>query len=270
MSLPNQTIQQTSKNLARLEQEKSIRGTLVYIESISPDQTRAIIRTTSDTNKGDVFQQVRILNPPGMYFPIDASNYIGELVGDAKSPIGIRLIGKIAPQPYIAHAVSTQLYSQDNKATVPVDSKIPLAAPNFETQLNNISHPDNRGTVIKPPTKVGRESNPPNSLILSNPGDYVDNNSAFLYVDEDEARMIADANNGIVVSKQAGVCIAGPLNIGSALQDIRLAGAWRFNPMHQYQIPSTAITPQPVLVWDPPGVGITQNLSSTMSAIQNS
>lgn len=268
--LPNQTTAQASKNLARLELDRTATDNLCYIESISPDQTRALVRLANSNSLAYNVFQVRILNQPGVYIPMDASNYVGLLIGNPKSPVGVQLLGKVAPQPYIAHAVAHEVYGQGNKTTIPVDGKINQQTEGLQQQINLMGYPDNRGTVIKPPTKVAREVNPSNPLVTPSPGDYVDESSAFMYVDEEEARLVADPQVGIVASKQSGVCIAGPLNISASLQDIRLQGAWRFNPMHQYQIPSTAVSPQPVLVYDPPALKLTTGLDSLISNILKS
>lgn len=270
MSLPTQTISQSAKGLARLEMEKTAHDNLVYIESISPDQTRAIVRPVNTVQITSTYLQVKILNAPGIYTPIDASNYMGLLKGNPKSPLGIELIPKTSPQPLISHAIPNQVFGQGNTKPVSVDGKIPMQTTNFSQQLNAPQWPDNRGTVIKPPARVPRETSPQNTMILADPTPYLDNQSAFLYVDEDEAKIVADPQNGIIASKRTGVSIGGQLNINSSLQDIRLQGAWRFNPMHQFMIPSTAVSPQPILIFDPPALQLTQGLDTYIANIMNS
>jgi hypothetical protein len=60
----------------------------------------------------------------------------------------------------------------------------------------------------------------------------------------------------------------GKVNIASPMQDVRMGGAWIENPMKQFQIPSTAVTPIPDKIWDPPGVKLLKNMTKYLNQIK--
>jgi hypothetical protein len=87
-------------------------------------------------------------------------------------------------------------------------------------------------------------------------------------VSEDEAKLVADPQNGIMINPRAGVTIMGKTNINCAIKDVHIQGAWRLNPMMQFMIPSTAITPIPTLLWDTPAKGLVQGLKPFMDNLK--
>lgn len=270
MSLTHKTVGSLAKDQSRLESEKSFRTTVVYIEAISPDQTRVRVRPASGGVRALDTIEARLILTPGIYAPINVSNYIGLLHGDPKNPIGVQLIAKATPRPNLKHGLSTGLYGQTGNATsTPVTGQATIPTDNIQQYINEQGHPSAQAVVIKPtkplpPDLIGR-----NPLIPDAPGYLVDDNTAYISVSEDEVRLIADFSNGMILNKQSGLSIMGKVNIGSSIQDVRIGGAWRFNPMMQFQIPSTAVSPIPTLIYDVPGKNLTQGIQDTLNQINN-
>lgn len=75
--------------------------------------------------------------------------------------------------------------------------------------------------------------------------------SSFLQVDEGYSQ-IAAGPNSITTSNDAGNFIQGPVSFSSPIENIKFSGIYRFNPMLATGIPSTMITPMPVLTLDLP------------------
>jgi hypothetical protein len=67
---------------------------------------------------------------------------------------------------------------------------------------------------------------------------------AFLYFTNDTI-VIAESSgkSGIVISKDFGVGIQGPLSIITQPESIRVAGLWTVNPLVLTALPSTLLTP---------------------------
>lgn len=80
---------------------------------------------------------------------------------------------------------------------------------------------------------------------------------SFLQTDETFAQ-IASGANSITTTSDGGNFIQGPLSISSNINNIKVGGIFRFNTMLSTGIPSTMITPVPVLKLDIP----TGNLTS--------
>lgn len=266
----NQTPKQNMKNVSRLETERSFRSSVVYVDAISPDMTRALVRTQQGHNKaGDAFQ-VRLLLTPGISIPTDTSNYIGILHGDPKNPIGVQLVPKASPLPNMDHAIPNATYGESGDLkTTPVYGRMPVQDDNIQQKIFNRRNPQDHTVVIKPPKALPQDYMGPNRVTTDQVGNLVDAAGAYMSVSEDEVRLIGDQGNGIVISPRTGINFYGKMNIGTTIQDVRIGGAWRINPMLQYQIPSTAVSPQPTLIWDPPGIDITNGLGDILSAIQS-
>ena len=75
--------------------------------------------------------------------------------------------------------------------------------------------------------------------------------SSFLNVGEGFSQ-IASGPNSITTTNDAGNFIQGPVSFSSSIENIKVAGIFRFNPMLSTGIPSTAVTPMPVLKIDLP------------------
>lgn len=75
--------------------------------------------------------------------------------------------------------------------------------------------------------------------------------SSFVQVTEGLAQ-IASGPNSFSTTNDAGNFINGPTSFSSSIENIKFAGIFRFNPMLSTGIPSTAITPMPVLNVDLP------------------
>jgi hypothetical protein len=266
----NQTTKQNTKNASRLEQERSFRTTVVNIDAISPDGNRALVRTQMGYNKqGDAFQ-VRILKTPGISIPTDVTNYIGLMHGDPKNPIGVQLIPKAVVEPNIDHAVPNATYgSNSGKPPTPVEGQMPVQDVTIEQKIFNRRHPMDHTMVLKPPMPISQQYIGANRLTIDNPAQLVDEKGAYIAISENEVRLIGNEANGIIINPESGISFYGKMNIGTSIQDFRMGGAWRMNPMLQFQIPSTAITPQPTLIWDPPGLDITKGMGDIMGLIQN-
>lgn len=75
--------------------------------------------------------------------------------------------------------------------------------------------------------------------------------SSFVNIDEGLSQ-IASGPNSISSTNDAGNFINGPTSFSSAIEHVKFAGIFRFNPMLSTGIPSTMITPMPVLTIDLP------------------
>jgi len=268
MGYLDKTTNSLAKDTARLEQEKSFRTTMVYIESVSPDQTRVRCRLTSSNSKINDTIETRLILTPGFYAPINVSNYFGLLHGDIKNPIGVQLIAKATPQPNMKHGLSTGLFGPTGTAagTQPIGQPVTPTS-NVQQYINQQNYPSAQAIIIKPPTPIPVDYIGSNPLIADTLDSLVDDPSAYMSVDESEIRLIADHGTAVVINTQQGISLMGTLNIGSSIQDVRIGGAWRMNPCMQYQIPSSAVSPLPTLVYDPPGQNLTQALQPLITAI---
>jgi len=263
----NQTVGAVARNAARLESERSFRTTVVTIEAVSPDQTRARVKTQAGGTRTGETIEARLILTPGFFFPINVTNYMGLLHGDPKNPIGVQLIPKLTPRPDTRHGLSTGLFGQNgNQRNTQPTGRVQVPTDNIQQYINEQGYPDGHAMVIKPPKPVddfiGR-----NQIIPGAPESYVDGTTAYMSVAEDEIRLVADFGNAMLINKQAGISIMGKVNIGTSIQDVRIGGAWRFNPMLQFQIPSTAVTPIPTLVYDVPGTNVMQGIQDQVDII---
>ena len=255
---------------ARLEQEKTLRGIPVYIDSISPDQTRVRVGLiVGDEGRTDTIE-TRIILTPSINGPINKDNFIGLLHGDPKSPIGVQLIPIDYPRPLLRSGVSTALYGQNGNKQYTAVEGVEEQPPtdNIEQRINNSHYPVGQMVVIKPFKPLPKGHVGRNPVIPESPGVLIDSDSAYMTVDEDELRLVADQNNALIINSQAGLSIKGKVNIGSSIQDVRVGGAWKLNPMMMFQIPSSAVTPIPTLIYDPPGTNLVQGLSGILGQIK--
>lgn len=85
--------------------------------------------------------------------------------------------------------------------------------------------------------------------------------SSFLQTGQDYAQ-IAAGPYSVTSVNGAGTFINGPLSISSPIENIKVSGIYRFNPILATGIASTMITPVPVLTLDLPLKNI-----STMASI---
>lgn len=74
-------------------------------------------------------------------------------------------------------------------------------------------------------------------------------------VTDRNASLMADKDNFVSVDK-SGVYIVGPQSWLTTPENIRVAGLWTQNTAYRQMIPSTAVTPIPNLVVNPPFKGI--------------
>jgi hypothetical protein len=220
--------------------------------------------------KGNETFEARLKPTPGLHYPINAGSYIGLLHGDPKSPICVELIPKATPVPNIEYGISSAIFgSSGTKKSTPVDGKIVKEAKSLTAGINLRKHPQGQSITVKPPRPVPREFIGDNKVTTDDPTLLIDDPVAHVYIGEDEVRLVADHNNGVEVSAQNGVSIAGKVNITSQIQDVRVMGAWHLNPMLMFQIPSTAVTPIPTLIWSPPGTKLLGNITKYMNQIKS-
>lgn len=75
--------------------------------------------------------------------------------------------------------------------------------------------------------------------------------SCFLQTGTDYTQ-IAAGPNSVTVTREGGNYIQGPVSFSSPVSNIKVAGVFRFNSLLSTGIPSTMITPIPVLKLDLP------------------
>lgn len=83
------------------------------------------------------------------------------------------------------------------------------------------------------------------------------NAQAGMTITEDSAIIQGDKKN-FVASTPEGNYISGKVSFISAPSDIRIAGMWTFNDSLTSTLPSTIVTPMPVLRMSPPVEGLVQ------------
>jgi hypothetical protein len=221
-------------------------------------------------SKGKEIFEARIILTPCIRTPFNAGSLMGLLHGDPKNPIGVQLFPRTSPEPNISHGISSSIFgSTGMKKVTAVDGMIRGDVKNITQEINKQDVPQGQSIVIKVPTTVPRSYIGSNKLTSETPGYLIDDPGSYVLVGEDEVRMIADHGNGMVINAQSGITINGKVNIGSSIQDVRLGGAWRINPMQQFCIPSTAVTPIPTLIWAPPGTGLLQNITKYLNLIKS-
>jgi hypothetical protein len=238
---------------AKLDTMRNIGIHAVQILSISADNTFATVKSFD-------LQEVvttRIINTPNVAGPLNVNRYNGILFGDIKNPMAVLLID-------VSDNLDADISFNGNTAMfggagrnieVPVVGKLAIDENDtlsLDEKANNKNHVHDNMVVIKPqlpPTRPNTNS----PLILQFPEDARDIPTGHLMAAEQRARIAADANVGIEVDKTAGVTIAGQLNITCPIGETRIGGMWRLNPMMQFMIPSTAITPIPTLIFSIPG-----------------
>ena len=75
--------------------------------------------------------------------------------------------------------------------------------------------------------------------------------SSFAQIGEGYSQ-IASGPNSITTTNDAGNFILGPTSFSSSIENIKVGGIFRFNPMLSTGIPSIMVTPMPVLMIDLP------------------
>lgn len=75
--------------------------------------------------------------------------------------------------------------------------------------------------------------------------------SSFLQVGEGFSQL-ASGPNSITTTNDAGNFIQGPVSFSSSIENIKVGGIFRFNSMLSTGIPSSMVTPIPVLTIDLP------------------
>ena len=73
--------------------------------------------------------------------------------------------------------------------------------------------------------------------------------SSFAQIGEGYSQ-IASGPNSITTTNDAGNFIHGPTSFSSSIENIKVGGIFRFNPMLSTGIPSSMVTPMPVLMID--------------------
>jgi len=242
---------------------------MCQIVAVSPDSTRAIVLPLADGEKDVKPITVPILRTPGISIPYDTVSCIGLLHGDPKAPYGVEIFLKTTPHPDLSHNITNSLYgsSGESKETAVV-GRFDMENETTEAEINAQRYPQAHALVIKPPKIIPADYIGQNDFINDDQRALIDDQGAYISVSEDESRLIADNENGILVNSKSGVCIEGKLNIGASFEDIRINGAWKLNPMMKFMIPSTAVTPIPTVIWDPPGTGLVNGLNSIVSDIK--
>ncbi len=265
------SIQQATKDLSRLESDRAQRTCMCKILAISPDSVRAIVSPMADGEVDSKPITVPILRTPGITIPYDTVSCVGLLHGDPKAPYGVEIFIRTTPHPDLSHNITNSLYgaSGESKET-DVVGRFDLETDDTESQINAKRYPQAHTMVIKSPKVIPADYVGQNDFINDDQRAILDDQTAYVSVSEDESRLIADNENGILVNSKSGVSIEGKLNIGASFEDIRINGAWKLNPMMKFMIPSTAVTPIPTVIWDPPGTGIVKGLSSIISDIKGS
>lgn len=78
-------------------------------------------------------------------------------------------------------------------------------------------------------------------------------NKAFAYFDADTIVLSDPSGNiGIMIAKDFGIGIQGPLSLLQNPEEIRVASLWKVNPLVISALPSTLYTPVPWLRRSPP------------------
>ena len=84
--------------------------------------------------------------------------------------------------------------------------------------------------------------------------------SSFAQIGEGYSQ-IASGPNSITTTNDAGNFIHGPTSFSSSIENIKVGGIFRFNPMLSTGIASTMITPMPVFKLDLPVKNMAQFVS---------
>lgn len=79
---------------------------------------------------------------------------------------------------------------------------------------------------------------------------------AGIEVTEKSARLSGN-NENFVYTDESGVYCVGPVSFLSEPQNMKIAGMFRFPTAYEMSIPSTAVSPMPMLIPDPPIEGFT-------------
>lgn len=75
--------------------------------------------------------------------------------------------------------------------------------------------------------------------------------SSFVQIGEGYSQL-ASGPNSITTTNESGNYIQGPVSFSSSIENVKFGGIFRFNPMLSTGIPSTMVTPVPVLTIDLP------------------
>jgi len=226
------------------------------VEGINADQTIARVLPLASKGKRNDNSSIdaRIIGTPAIHAPLDVANLTGILFGEVRSPIGVLLVEKDPVEFDVSHDVNPSLYADMSAPKEKNRDRVITQDPgdNQQQLVSRAEQPHGHMVVVKPRKKHGSDEVFNTFLNPSAPDAQVDDRTAYMSVAEDEARLVADRRVGIIVNSRNGTTIDGPVNLGASMEDVRIGGAWRFNPMMKYQIPSTAVTPIPALIYDPP------------------
>lgn len=86
---------------------------------------------------------------------------------------------------------------------------------------------------------------------------------AGIEVTEQSARLSGNSEN-FVYADDSGVYCVGPVSFLSEPDNMRIAGMFRFPTAYEMTIPSTVVSPRPMLIPDPPIEGFT-NLAEAVA-----
>lgn len=87
--------------------------------------------------------------------------------------------------------------------------------------------------------------------------------STSFVVSGDNYSQLVSGPNSVTTTNDSGVYINGPLSISSQVDNIKIGGIFKLNPLLSTCLPSTMITPIPTLVMDLP----VKNLATTSSLV---
>lgn len=75
-------------------------------------------------------------------------------------------------------------------------------------------------------------------------------------VTEQSAKLSGNSEN-FIYTDDSGIYCVGPVSFLSEPENMRIAGMFRFPTAYEMAIPSTAVSPRPMLIPDPPIEGFT-------------
>ena len=87
-----------------------------------------------------------------------------------------------------------------------------------------------------------------------------------VFAEATSAGIVGNADNSMV-SSDKGNAINGKLSVMAFPSDIRIGGMWKLNPLLLSTVPSTIVTPVPVLVFDVPGKDLAKDIGLTVTAL---
>lgn len=85
--------------------------------------------------------------------------------------------------------------------------------------------------------------------------------SSCMVIAADSYSQITAGPNSVTTTREHGNFINGPLSLSSNIDNIRVAGIYKFNPQLSTGLPSTMMTPIPTLVFDLPIKNVASSLA---------